>query len=222
MTQTLAFRTKAELVYDNLRKRILGGDLEPGSQLSISAVARELGVSEIPVRESFTRLESEGLLQSEAHKSATISVLDAHDVEELFAIRVELEALALRHAATHITPSQLAGIRAILDQMAAAEREGDAAAYGRLNREFHLAIYDAQPFRRLSAMIRQLWDSTDWCRRIFATDADYWLASSSEHEGIYETLEARDGERAATLLRQQKARGCRRLLEHAASADDAA
>jgi DNA-binding GntR family transcriptional regulator len=215
----LGFRTKADLVYEHLRARILDGDLVPGSRLSISAIARELGVSEIPVREGFKQLEAEGLLQSEAHKSATVPLLSANDVEELFAIRVELEALAMRQSAKHITPEQLQQVRAILDAMAMAEDERDTAAYGRLNREFHLAIYDAQPFRRLGTMIRQLWDSTDWCRRIFAADREYLLASSAEHEGIYNALEAGDGDRAAMLLEQQKARGCAWLLERVSARD---
>ena len=217
MTAVLPFRTKAELVYENLRERILSGELVPGSELSISGVARELGVSEIPVREGVQRLELEGLLHLEAHKTPRVRVVSGHDIEELLAIRTELESLAIRHAAEHISQSQLEGVRAILDQMGAAERGLDTVEYGRLNRGFHLAIYEAQPFRRLATMIRQLWDSTDWCRRIFVADADYVLASSAEHEGIYDALVARDGDRAAELLRRQKVRGCEWLLEHVAS-----
>jgi DNA-binding GntR family transcriptional regulator len=210
------FRTKADLVHQHLRDRILNGELRPGAELSITTVARDLGISEIPVREGFKRLEFEGLLALEAHKTARIPLLDAHDVEELFAIRTELESLALRHAAKHITPTQLDRTGEILDAMATAEAARDAVAYGRLNREFHLAIYSAQPYRRLFEMICQLWDSTDWCRRIFAADSDYVFASSAEHKGIHEALKAGDGERAALLLQQQKARGCEWLLEHAA------
>jgi len=213
-TNTLNFRTKGELVYEHLRRQILAGAYAPGERVSISAIARELGVSDIPVREGIKRLEAEGLLQFETHKGAVVTRLSTHEIEELFAIRTELEALALRQVAVLITDEQLKELRGLLDDMAKAEKANDAAAYGRLNREFHLTIYDAQPYRKLAAMIRNLWDSTDWCRRIFAADTAYVLASTSEHEGIYTALAKHDGDTAVALLRSQKQRALAWLLEH--------
>jgi DNA-binding GntR family transcriptional regulator len=215
----LNYRTKAELVYDHLRERILTGELAPGARVSISAVARDLGVSDIPVREGVKRLESDGLLVFETHKGAMVTRMGAADVEELFAIRTELEALAVRRAAAAVTPETLASLRRLLDDMATAERRRDFGEYGQLNRQFHLAIYEAQPYRRLSVMIRNLWDSTDWCRRIFISDADYLLASTEEHEGIFEALERRDGEAAAAFLRHQKQRACEWLLNRVEPGD---
>ena len=214
---TLNFRTKGELVYEHLRARILSGSYQPGERISMSAIARELGVSDIPVREGIKRLEAEGLLDYEAHKGAVVSRLSANEIEELFAIRAELEALALRQAAAGISTEQLAVLRRLLDEMTSAEQANDAASYGRLNREFHLTIYDAQPFRKLSAMIRNLWDSTDWCRRIFAADGSYLPSSSAEHEGIYEALREHDAATAEALLRNQKQRALAWLLERVES-----
>jgi DNA-binding GntR family transcriptional regulator len=214
MNEQLNFQTKAELVYSALRDRILTGEYPPGARVPISKVARELGVSAVPVREGIKRLEAEGLLRFETHKGATVTKISAHEIEELFVIRTELEALALVHAAQTITTDELQNLRRLLDEMADAERDEAFADYGRLNREFHLAIYDAQPYRRLSTMISSLWDSTDWCRRIFASNGDYVLASTAEHEGIYRALVDRDGDAAAALLRNQKRRALHWLLEH--------
>jgi DNA-binding GntR family transcriptional regulator len=214
VADTLNFRTKGELVYEHVRNRILSGEYAPGSRVSISGIARELGVSDIPVREGIKRLEVEGLLDFETHKGAVVTRLSGHEIEELFAIRTELEALALRRAAATIAPQQLLELRFLLDRMAAAERAGDADAYGRLNREFHLAIYDGQPYRKLATMIRNLWDSTDWCRRIFASESEYLPTSSAEHEGIYLALEEGDADTAVSLLRNQKQRALAWLLEH--------
>jgi DNA-binding GntR family transcriptional regulator len=220
VTDALNFRTKGQLVHEHLRERILSGEYSPGTRLPISVIARELGVSDIPAREGIKRLEAEGLLEFETHKGAVVTQVRADEVEELFAIRSELEALALRQAALTITPEVLVELRRLLDEMAAAERAGDAVAYGRLNREFHFAIYDAQPFRRLSTMIRNLWDSTDWCRRIFASATDYLPASTAEHEGIYRALQAGDGDTAGDLLRQQKQRALDWLLVHVERSED--
>jgi DNA-binding GntR family transcriptional regulator len=217
---TLHFRTKGELVYEYVRQQILDGVYPPGSRVSISAIARELGVSDIPVREGIKRLEVEGLLDFETHKGAVVTRVTTDEIEELFAIRTELEALALQQAARMISQEQLIELRRLLDEMAQAETAGDTATYGTLNRTFHLAVYDAQPFRKLSAMIRNLWDSTDWCRRIFAADVNYLPASTAEHEGIWQALKEGDGDRAAEILRRQKQRARDWLLDHAEHSQD--
>src|SRR5215212_10270027 len=142
MADTLGFRTKADLVHEELRARLLRGDLQPGDRVPIATVARELGVSQIPVREGVKRLEAEGLLVFETHKGAVVPHLAPADIEETFAIRAELEGLAVR--------------RDILDAMADAAARGDAHAYGRGNRAFHLTIYRSQPYARLASMIEVL------------------------------------------------------------------
>jgi DNA-binding GntR family transcriptional regulator len=218
---TSTFQTKADVVHDHLRERVLSGDLRPGERVPISRVARELGFSDIPVREGVKRLEAEGLLQFETHKGAVVTTLDAHDVEEMFAIRAELEALAMQRAARTINREQLDQLRDLLEAMEQAEHEGRVRDYGLLNRDFHFLIYESQPYKRLLALIRDYWNSADWCRRIFATDAQSVRASAAEHRGIYEALVTGDGEEAARLLRQQKLRSSAWLLEHMGDDDRA-
>jgi DNA-binding GntR family transcriptional regulator len=214
----LQFRTKADLVYESLREQILSGELRPGDRVPINRVARDLGVSDIPAREGVKRLEADGLLSFTTHKGAVVTRMGHLEVEELFAIRTELEALALRHAASRITETELAQLRGILKEMARAERDGEVDEYGRLNREFHMCAYSAQPFERLRSMIETLWDSSDWCRRIFNTEAESIRTSLAEHQAMYDALVRGDGEAASVFLRAQKQRAGSWLL---ARIDDA-
>jgi DNA-binding GntR family transcriptional regulator len=207
-------RSKADVACEYVRDRVLSGELRPGERVRISRIAAELGFSDIPVREGVKRLEAEGLLEFETHKGAVVTTLHAHDIEEIFAIRAELEALAVMRASRAINRDQLDHLGALLEQMEQAERDGRLEDYGELNREFHFAIYEAQPYKRLLALIRDYWNSTDWCRRIFMGDVNSVRASAAEHRGIYEALLAGDGEAAADLLRQQKRRAGAWLLEH--------
>ena len=212
--EPLQYRTKADLVYEQLREEILSGAVRPGQRVSISRVARDLGVSDIPAREGVKRLEADGLVSFTTHKGAVVARMGRHEVEELFAIRTELEALALSRAAERIEAAELARLREILNAMGAAARGGDVAAYGRLNRDFHMLAYAAQPYAKLRSMIEALWDSTDWCRRIFNTEGESMHASLAEHEAIYAALARADGDAAATALRSQKQRAAAWLLEH--------
>ena len=213
MEKPLQFRTKADIVYERLRAQILSGELRPGDRVPINRVARELGVSDIPAREGVKRLEADGLLSFTTHKGAVVSQMGHHEVEELFAIRTELEVLALRHAAPRITEAELAELRSILDSMTRAARDGDVEEYGKLNRDFHLCTYAAQPYRKLSSMIETLWDSSDWCRVIFSTESESIRASLTEHEAIYDALARADGEAASVFLRAQKHRAGSWLLK---------
>jgi DNA-binding GntR family transcriptional regulator len=210
----LGFRTKADLVHQELRARLLRGDLQPGDRVPIATLARELGVSQIPVREGVKRLEAEGLLTFETHKGAVVPRLAPAEIEETFAIRAELEGLAARRAAATITPERLAELRDILDAMADAAARGDAEAYGRGNRAFHMTIYRSQPYARLASMIEVLWDQTDWCRRIFARDEEALKASAVEHEAILAALARGDGEAAEEQLHEQKRRSSAWLIAH--------
>jgi DNA-binding GntR family transcriptional regulator len=214
MHPPVQFRTKADLVYEQLRQEILSGAVRPGQRVSISRVARDLGVSDIPAREGVKRLAADGLVSFTTHKGAVVARMGRHEVEELFAIRTELEALALRHAAARITAVELAQLRTILDKMGRAERDGDFRRYARLNRDFHMHAYAAQPYAKLRAMIESLWDSTDWCRRIFTTETESMRASLAEHEAIYEALACADGDAASEALRAQKLRAAAWLLDH--------
>jgi DNA-binding GntR family transcriptional regulator len=213
-------RSKADVACEYVRDRVLSGELRPGERVRISRIAAELGFSDIPVREGVKRLEAEGLLEFETHKGAVVTTLHAHDIEEIFAIRAELEALAVMRASRAINRDQLDHLGELLEQMEQAERDGRLEDYGELNREFHFAIYEAQPYKRLLALIRDYWNSTDWCRRIFMGDVNSVRASAAEHRGIYEALLAGDGEAAADLLRQQKRRAGAWLLEHTAEEPD--
>jgi DNA-binding GntR family transcriptional regulator len=210
----VVYRTKADLVYEQLREEILSGAVRPGQRVPISRVARDLGVSDIPAREGVKRLAADGLVSFTTHKGAVVTRMGRHEVEELFAIRTELEALALSRAAERITPAELERLREVLDQMGRAERAGDVAGYGRLNREFHMLAYAAQPYAKLRSMIETLWDSTDWCRRIFTSEVESMRASLAEHEAIYAALAHADGEAASVALRAQKGRAAAWLLDH--------
>jgi len=161
------------------------------------------------------------LLSFVTHKGAVVRRMGHLEVEEMFAIRTELEALAIRQAAARITAAELAELRTILDAMAVAEREGRLEEYGKLNREFHMCAYSAQPYERLRSMIENMWDSTDWCRRIFTHDADSMRTSLGEHEAIYDALKRGDGEAASVFLRAQKQRASAWLLNQIDTAEDA-
>lgn len=90
--------TSATEVADFLRREITAGRLAPGAAIRQEELAAQLGLSRIPIREAFSRLEAEGLVVVRPNRGAFVSELSAGEIEEIFELRVYLEVEALRHA----------------------------------------------------------------------------------------------------------------------------
>lgn len=108
---TLPRASLADLVYERLAALILAGELESGSDVNLSDIARELGVSAIPVREAVVRLGCEGLVRCETNRRAIVEEFKRDRVIENFQLREFLEAGATRLAAERIEDDELAALR---------------------------------------------------------------------------------------------------------------
>src|SRR5690606_29038054 len=96
-------KTVVEMAVEILRDKILHGDYREGSPLRQDALAAELGVSRIPVREALRQLEVEGLVTFSPHLGAVVSSLSLNEIEELFDLRALLESELLRQAVKRMT-----------------------------------------------------------------------------------------------------------------------
>ncbi|AOG01807.1 bacterial regulatory s, gntR family protein [Blastomonas sp. RAC04] len=142
---SIVVRNLSEQLVDLVRDRILTGAVAPGRPIRQDALAAELGVSKIPLREALARLEEEGLLASQANRGFTVRALNTAEAEEVFALRLKLEpdlaALASR-AASSVDQRAAADILDRLDVLTDSLGEG----VGAFNRAFHLALL--RPARR--------------------------------------------------------------------------
>jgi len=123
MTQNLSgdvaaeYRTLQNIVTDNLRSAILSGQLGPGDRLQHDDIARQFGVSRMPVREALRVLHSEGLVELRPHRGAVVVDLRPEDVAEIFEIRAMLEAQAAELAAPNLTDATIERMRGLLAEM---------------------------------------------------------------------------------------------------------
>ena len=189
--------TKAEAVYHELTVRILDGRMEPGSTVNQEALAAALGVSITPLREALRRLESDGLVRLEAHRTLTVAPLSAHEFRELYAVRLQLDPFATGLAAETAEEKTADKI------MALATRPREATARGRLksNREFHQVVYWASGNRRLAELLDRLWDQTDRYRLIAVQLEGHERVVEREHREIAAAIQARTPKLATELMR---------------------
>ncbi len=107
----------ASVIVPALREAIVGGRLAPGSRLSEVQIGEEFQVSRTPVREAFAQLEQEGLVTIVPRVGAFVRTVTLDDVEEIYAVRAALEAVAVQLAAKRLTPLGKARLEDVVETM---------------------------------------------------------------------------------------------------------
>jgi DNA-binding GntR family transcriptional regulator len=180
--EPIAYRSKAHAAYEELRRRILAGELAAGAALHQEQLAAELGVSTTPLREALRSLESEGLVRSRTHRDVIVAPLDDHEIVEVYEVRRHLEGLAARFAAQNADEAARERIRQATQQLR--KRHADPVA---ANREFHRSIYLASGNAVLIEMLEALWNRSDRYRRFSRSIADR-PDTVAEHEALAEAV----------------------------------
>ncbi|QLE85117.1 MULTISPECIES: GntR family transcriptional regulator [Shewanella] len=138
----IVHKTRTQVVVEVLREKILSGDIAAGEPLRQSALAEELNVSRIPVREALLQLEAEGLVKFEAHKGATATELSVDQVTELFELRALIETDLLAKAIPNLQDEDLLQAEKYLTELETAFKQEDAVStWSELNTLFHTCLY---------------------------------------------------------------------------------
>lgn len=181
---------KHERTYATLRKRIFDGTYGPGYRLVLDALARELAVSPVPVREAVRRLEAEGLVVYRRNAGAQVAPVDPRRWEEEMTVLAVLEGFATAEAASEIASEDIARLRELNDAMAQALRSPDVLLFSKLNKEFHFVTYARSSNTYLRELLQETWDRLDMLRRtVFTYIPTRGWASVEEHEQLIEMLE---------------------------------
>ncbi len=152
----LSTKTLRQQVYDQLREKIVYAGVLPGEKLSLRGLAREFGVSSIPVREAVWQLESERVLIIETNRRIQVNTLSVPEMQEIFQIRLLLESFAAQHSCELRPDSALPKARALLEQTAM-HLQKSAGKYVRANFAFHHLIYSYGASPVLMRHIDLLW-----------------------------------------------------------------
>jgi DNA-binding GntR family transcriptional regulator len=198
-----------EHAYAELRNKILVGDLAPGATLSQVQLSEQLGVSRTPLREAIRLLQTEGLLRSERGRRVRVAPLTTEDFEDLYAMRIVLDSLAVRLTIPHLTDDEVADLRIAYLEATAAASQGDVAAYREPHRRFHFGLF-AHAGARLEQEVDDLWDHAERYRLLqveHAGDrAQLVRLGEREHAGILEAAEKGDAELGAKRMAEHLAR----------------
>jgi DNA-binding GntR family transcriptional regulator len=186
-------------LYERLREAVLSGELVPGSVVSQVQLAQQYNVSRAPLREALRMLQTEGLVEAQPGRRNRISVVSGPDVEQLYALRITIEALAIRLTVQRVDDDDVAALRLLLEDMDELAKTRDFDRWEIPHKAFHRALV-AKSGERLVSTIEELCDHATRYRRIFLNQPRAWAAAASEHAAIVDAFEARDAALAASHL----------------------
>lgn len=186
-------------LYEQLRERVLRGELAPGTNISQVQLARRYKISRAPLREVLRMLQSEGLIESQPGRRSRIAVISGPDLDQVYAQRIVLEALAVRLTAPRLQGSDLEELRALLTEMDDITRTGNFVRWEVPHGEFHERLV-AGAGERVVASINGLADHAGRYRRILLREPRAWGPAADEHAAIVDALEAGDAHEAGCRL----------------------
>ncbi len=153
----LDYRTLRENVADEIRMKILNGDMKPGDKIVEQDLASEFGISRGPVREALRQLEQEGMVEYSRNVGCSVRHIGMDDIYEIYYMRANYEMMAVRLHNGPFPKESLEKMEHILGQMKQLHKEEYRKVF-ELDNEFHEAILDLVSFKRL----KKAWEDLNY------------------------------------------------------------
>jgi DNA-binding GntR family transcriptional regulator len=214
-----ARRTTSDEVADALREAIARGDFADGAELNQVALARDFGVSRVPVREALRQLQAEGLISAQAHMRAVVKGLTLERILEVLDLRTAVESYLVGRAAQAPLPdlNAVRGICAVMEEV------DDHQQWLVLNRQFHEKLYEHTGAELAQDLARQLLARVErYLRLVSEHGVDRMAEANAEHRAILNAVARGDVAAARHALEQHirhTGEGVRRLFAERARAD---
>jgi DNA-binding GntR family transcriptional regulator len=144
----------SDQAYDVVRRSILDGTLSPGSRIVESEIARQLGVSQAPVREAVKRLAHEGLVTSLPRRGSYVTQISEAEADDARVVRALLEEAAARDAVKHFDDAARRTLEGLVDAMREDAKSDDLAAFRVHDMAFHRAVVELSG----NSYLPRLWD----------------------------------------------------------------
>ena len=185
----------------SIKKAIISGELKPGDRIIETRWAKELGVSQSPVREAIRELEMIGLVDNIPYKGCFVRKVTKKDMRDSYKVRMYLELLGIKDAVKNVDENKINELHSILKEMEVAAEAQNFDLYIQKDVFFHKKIIAISQ----NDILLRSWDQ---CNIHDLTYIGTWISHrtleqlSVRHEGLYEAIAARDVSRAEEEIRQ--------------------
>lgn len=187
-------------VLNKLMDWIMDGKLKMGEKLNTEELAKQLGVSRMPIREALSSLEKMGLAESIPYVGTRLVTLNQEDILQIYMMRQMLEPMAAANACMKITEEDITALEELHQEYVRIVKapELNAKSVHLQNRKFHFAIYELSGMNRVCSVIESLWDTLSFFKLIYgrefiknSEDTEKMIA---EHQGYLDAVKRKDAE----------------------------
>jgi DNA-binding GntR family transcriptional regulator len=189
-------RPLREIVYEELKRQILVGEIAPGTRMMEVELADVMGVSRTPVREAIRKLEKEGLVTIEPRKGAYASNISIKDMVDVLEVRQGLEGMAAAIASGKITERQKADLLNVVEKYKAAVESANIEEIIKYDEEFHSMIISISGNKTLMQVFSTVQELALRFRYIYYDDFNRYESMPKEHQLIEEAIMSGDAEKA--------------------------
>jgi DNA-binding GntR family transcriptional regulator len=191
-----------EQAHQAIRTSIVTGDMQVGRVYSVPVLADQLGVSPTPVREAMLDLVKERLLEPVRNKGFRVPALSDAGLEDIFEIRLLLEAATMRRIARPMPGRQRDKFARLVAEMERRAQAADLTGFLEADRRFHLGLLALIGNQRLVEIVGSLRDQARLYGLADLARAGSLTASATEHIGILDAIAQGEGARAESLMRR--------------------
>lgn len=197
-------------VANQLRERIFGAQLAPGSFIDEAQLCEEMAISRTPLREALKVLAAEGLVRHEPRRGSFVSQVTEQDLDEIFPVIALLEGRCANEAAVHANDGDIAALEVMHQRLQGFADSKDIQGYYAANFAIHEAIITLANNKWLAQVIADLRKILKLARLQQLHAPGRLEQSLSEHMAVFAAIKARDGDTADAamrthLLRQREA-----------------
>lgn len=204
-------RTLSEKVYDRLKELIMDGELERGTKITETSIAKMFDVSPTPVREAFRKLASDGLIEVASWKGVIVKGIEQKDLLEIYECREALEGMVGKLAVRNITEEDMIILEGILERCNVAETPEILIE---LNTEFHNELLRIAGNQRLSKLLNELMVVILYDRDISGRYSVRRKEIVAEHLDILKYLKKKDEKKVSELMAKHIRNGYEFIKNH--------
>ena len=188
-----------EEIGNAIREAIASGDLKPGDRIVETQWAKDLGVSQSPVREAIRELEMMGLVENIPYQGCFVRTATKQDMKDAYRVRMYLEMLGVQDAVEYATEDQLKEIDKVFREMEAEAKKNAFNSYTKKNEQFHEKIIEISQNKLLNRLWRQshIQDSTFFGTQLSEQPLE---DLAIRHKAIYDAIADRDEKRAKEAI----------------------
>ncbi|WP_231968723.1 GntR family transcriptional regulator [Thermoanaerobacterium sp. RBIITD] len=197
-----SFESKKDYIYRVIRKNIIDFNLKPGEAISENEIANTFETSRTPIRETFTKLANEELIEIYPQKGTFVSLIDIKRSQEAKFMRVNLEMEIMKLACTEFPDEILFQLESNINQQEFCIMKKNYITIFDLDNEMHELIYKGCKKERIWSAIRFISGDYDRIRTLRLSSNPDWDTIIEDHKAIIKSIKEKNVDQGLNIIKE--------------------